>query len=141
MIKSPELDNLPLLTDVVAVQPVDDLPTLTEIVTPTVSSVQEYITTLSLDEPLITLEATPPVVPLIDEVIAAPPKLIAELSEEQLQQLLSKLQHRLEGKFMQQLAPQIAQLQKHAFEQALSELRNELPTLLRNALTITETNK
>jgi hypothetical protein len=164
------LDNLPLLTDVVGAQPFDDLPTLTEVVTPDTPAIhteaEAYVDTLSLDAPIITethpsavsdvpdalpaavseLEALP-TSPEAGTIIAAPAietpavKTETSISEEQLQQLLNKLQRRLEGKLMQQLAPQIALLQQQALEQALSELKAELPALLRNALNLTDSNK
>lgn len=164
------LDNLPLLTDVVGTQPFDDLPTLTEVVTPDTPAIhteaEAYVDTISLDAPIIT-EAPPSA---MSDVPDALPTAVGELetlptgpeagtttavpviethavqteppiSEEQLQQLLNKLQRRLEGKLMQQLAPQIALLQQQALEQALSELKAELPPLLRNALNLTDGNK
>ncbi|MDD2686439.1 MAG: hypothetical protein PHY62_09800 [Gallionella sp.] len=158
------LDNLPLLTDVVGTQPFDELPTLTEVVMPATAvshiEAEAYVDTLTLDTPIIT-EAQPAAplpspneLPVLRETEILPTAYAAvtasetptiqteaSISEEQLQQLLNKLQHRLEGKLMQQLAPQIAALQQQALEQALNELKAEIPALLRNALNLNDSNK
>ena len=98
-------DNLPLLTQVVKEEPPADLPTLTEIVT----------------EP--------------DTVQEAPDKPAPRaFSDEEMQQLLLQLGAHLETVFTIKLNLHLEQLQQQAIEQAVNELKAELPELLRGAL-------
>lgn len=98
-------DNLPLLTQVVKDEPLDDLPTLTEVVA----------------EP-----------PASQEVPDAPAP--RAFSDEEMQQLLLQLGAHLETVFTIKLNLHLEQLQQQAIEQAVSELKAELPELLRGAL-------
>lgn len=102
-------DNLPLLTQVVKEEQQDDLPTLTEVVA---ESPAEH-------------EVIAP------EAIAAP---VRTFSDEEMQQLLLQLGAHLETVFTIKLNLHLEQLQQQAVEQAVNELKAELPELLRSAL-------
>jgi len=58
----------------------------------------------------------------------------ASLGTKERQQLLRQLEKHLETLFSQKLALRLEQLQRHTVKQAISELRAELPELLRDAL-------
>ena len=113
------LDNLPLLTQVADEDAPDDLPTLTEVVT---EGQAEPVTVLQPDA---------------DREIPAPEAAIAALcplNEEEMQRLLRRLETHLENRFAHKLGVNLEQLQRQAIEQAVSELKAELPELLCNAL-------
>jgi len=101
-------DDLPLLTEVVNHPDFNDLPILTEVVA----------------EETQTGEPHPP-------TASAPPRT---LSAEEMQCLLQQLETHLETVFTGKLNRHIEQLQKLAVDLAISELKAELPQLLRDAL-------
>lgn len=103
-------DNLPLLTQVAEEPLPDDLPTLTEVVAE------------AQPEPNTSLEAPEAAIP------ASP------IPDEEMQLLLQRLEAHLENVFAQKLSLKLEQLQRQAVEQAVSELKAELPRLLRDAL-------
>ena len=104
-------DNLPLLTRVVKEEPLDDLPTLTEVVTETQPAA---------DLKIVASDAiTPP---------------LCAFSDDEIQQLLLRLGTHLETAFATRLNLRLEQLQRQAIEQAINELKAELPELLRDAL-------
>ena len=105
-------DNLPLLTEVADENMPDDLPTLTEVV------IEEQTKTTVVPQPAA--EAAFP-------ASRAP-------ADEEAQQLLQRLEAHLENVFARKLALNLEQLQRQAVEQAVSELKAELPRLLRDAL-------
>ncbi len=73
--------------------------------------------------------------PTLTEVIAiADPHLPHELSAEEIQQLLRQLEKHIETLFSQKLALHLEQVQRLAIDQAMIELKAELPELLRNGL-------
>lgn len=81
-------------------------------------------------------EDAPDDLPTLTEVVeklrsAAPP---TALNETNLRQLLQQLEAHLETAFTQKLNHHLELLQRQAVEQAISELKAELPELLRNAL-------
>jgi hypothetical protein len=55
-------------------------------------------------------------------------------NEEEVQRLLRRLETHLENRFAHKLSANLEQLQRQAIDQAVSELKAELPELLRNAL-------
>ena len=112
-------DNLPLLTHVVDEDAPDDLPTLTEVV----AEGQTDPATGTL--PNANQKAPAPE--------AAMPASCAP-NEEEMQRLLQLLETHLENVFTHKLSLNLEQLQRRAVEQAVSELKAELPGLLRNAL-------
>ena len=73
--------------------------------------------------------------PILTEVVAEsdanPPSV---LSDEEMQQLLQKLETRIEILFTQKLGLYLEQLQRQAIDHALDELKAELPELLQEAL-------
>lgn len=112
-------DNLPLLTQVVDEDAPDDLPTLTEVVAE------------GQTEPATVLQ------PDADQEASAPEAAIPAScapNEEEMQRLLRRLETHLENVFAHKLGLSLEQLQRQAIEQAVSELKAELPELLRNAL-------
>ena len=73
--------------------------------------------------------------PVITEVVSgADNPLTSVMGEEEAQQLLHKLEAHLETLFTQKLGLRLEQLQRVAIDQALDELKAELPELLREAL-------
>lgn len=56
------------------------------------------------------------------------------LSAEEIQQILHQLEAHIETLFTRKLGNHLEQLQRQAIDQALSELKSELPELLRNTL-------
>jgi hypothetical protein len=67
----------------------------------------------------------------ITEAVAPQPRV---LSEQEMQQLLHRLEAHLETVFAGKLRLHLEQLQQQAIEQAVNELKAELPELLRDAL-------
>lgn len=106
-------DNLPLLTQVVKEEPQDDLPTLTEVV------------------------ADSPAEQQASDANTPPPRTF---SDEEMQQLLLQLGAHLETVFTIKLSLHLEQLQQQAVEQAVNELKAELPELLRSALNPPDSN-
>lgn len=73
--------------------------------------------------------------PTLTEVVAeADTHLPHVLSAEEIQQLLHQLEAHIETLFTQKLGLHLGQLQRLAIDQALDELKAELPELLRDAL-------
>lgn len=73
--------------------------------------------------------------PVLTEIVAeADLHLPRVLSSEEIQQLLHQLEKHIESLFSQKLAIHLEQLQRLAIDQAISELKSELPDLLRDAL-------
>ncbi len=103
-------DNLPLLTQVADEPLPDDLPTLTEVVAE------------AQPEPNLETPATEASIPA------------SLIPDEEMQRLLQRLETHLENVFAQKLSLNLEQLQRQAVEQAVSELKAELPQLLRDAL-------
>jgi hypothetical protein len=112
-------DELPLLTEVVDDPDLNDLPLLTQIVA------EE---TQTIDSPPVAGQQT----------ASAPPRT---LSAEEMQRLLQQLETHLETVFTGKLNRHIEQLQKLAVDLAISELKAELPQLLRDALSNTDISR
>ncbi|HEU0219527.1 MAG TPA: hypothetical protein VFQ98_01815 [Gallionella sp.] len=112
-------DNLPLLTHVADEDVPDDLPTLTEVVA---EGQTEPATRL---QPDADREA-----PALKAAIPAS----CASNDEEMQRLLRQLETHLGNVFTHKLSLNLEQLQRQAVEQAVSELKAELPELLRNAL-------
>jgi len=112
-------DNLPLLTQVADEDAPDDLPTLTEVI------VEGQTGSATGLQPDADREAPAPE--------AAIPASCAP-NDEEMQRLLRRLETHLENVFANKLSLSLEQLQRQAIEQAVSELKAELPELLRNAL-------
>lgn len=73
--------------------------------------------------------------PMLTEVVAeSDTHLPHVLSAEEIQQLLHQLEAHIETMFTQKLGLHLEQLQRQAIEQAISELKAELPELLRDTL-------
>ena len=73
--------------------------------------------------------------PMLTEVdTAADNHLPRVLSAEEIQQLLHQLEAHIETLFSQKLGLHLEQLQRQAIEQAISELKTELPELLQTTL-------
>jgi hypothetical protein len=73
--------------------------------------------------------------PVLTEIVAdANPQLTRPLNEVEKQQLLFKLERHLETLLSQKLALYLEQVQRVAIDQAIYELKSELPELLREAL-------
>jgi hypothetical protein len=73
--------------------------------------------------------------PMLTEVVAeVDTHLPHVLSAGEIQQLLQHLEAHIETLFTQKLGLHLEQLQRQAIEQAISELRTELPELLRDTL-------
>jgi len=76
-----------------------------------------------------TLADLPTLTEIVDETVLHP-----ALSAKERQQLLRHMEKHLETLFSQKLALKLEQLQRHTVKQAISELKAELPVLLRDAL-------
>ncbi len=100
------LNSLPLLTEVVEEETPDDFPTLTE-----------AIITESVTEP--------------ERPLAPPPRLY---TEQEVRQLLQRLETRIETVFADRLRQQLEQLHQQTVEQTIAELKAGLPGLLQDAL-------
>jgi hypothetical protein len=73
--------------------------------------------------------------PMLTEVVTgAGTSLSQALGEEETQQFLHRLETHLETLFTQRLGIRLEQLQRVVIDQALDELKAELPELLREAL-------
>jgi len=105
-------DNLPLLTQVVDEDMQDDLPTLTEVVA------EEQAGTAAILQP----------------AAEAPIHASCTPNEEEMQRLLRQLETHLENVFAYKLNLNLERLQRQAIEQAIGELKAELPGLLREML-------
>ena len=126
-------EDLPLLTRVIEETP-DDLPTLTQIVgeiSPTVPQ-GETLTAAEDDLPVL-METVASGLPDAPEAKAAEDDTPA-LSEASLEVLTQRLEAQIESVFAQKLGHRLEQLQRLAVDQAISELKAELPQMLRDAL-------
>ncbi len=139
-------DDLPLLTKVVDEDVRDDLPTLTEVVEEIHPALPPFeVPAIAGDELPVLMEEViaterPPVTAAARQVIeeiATP----ATLSEADMQQLLQRLEAHIESAFTQKLSHRLEQLQRQAIEQAVGELKAELPMMLRDALSNPDTNR
>jgi hypothetical protein len=73
--------------------------------------------------------------PMLTEVVAeSGADRSRVLSAEEIQQLLHQLEAHIETLFTRKLGNHLEQLQRQAIDQALSELKTELPELLRSTL-------
>jgi hypothetical protein len=73
--------------------------------------------------------------PVLTEIVtAADARQAHELDTEEIQKLLLKLEARIETLFTQRLGILLEQIQRQAIDQALDELKAELPELVRDAL-------
>ncbi len=128
------MNDLPLLTKVADKVVPDDLPTLTEVVEETTgaSAIEDELPILT---EAIATEPSP--VPAALEEVSPP----ATLSEADMQRLLQKLEAHIESVFTQKLSHRLEQLQRLAVEQAVGELRAELPQMLRDALGAPDTSR
>jgi hypothetical protein len=73
--------------------------------------------------------------PTLTEIVAAAvPHPHPALSAEERQLLLQQLETRIETLFTRKLALRLEQVQRQTVKQAISELKAELPELLREAL-------
>lgn len=73
--------------------------------------------------------------PMLTEVVAeTDTHLPRVLNADEIQQLLPQLETHIEALFTRKLGAQLEQLQRLAIEQAISELKAELPELLRDTL-------
>jgi hypothetical protein len=81
-------------------------------------------------------EDEPDELPTLTEIVeeTQPAAHLPPLGAADMQQSLKRLEAHLETVFTQKLSLNLAQLQRQAIEQAVSELKAELPDLLRNAL-------
>jgi hypothetical protein len=77
-------------------------------------------------------EATLNGLPMLTEVVAETDT--RPLSAEEIQQLQQKLEAHIETLFTRKLGLHLEQLQRQAIDRAISELKAELPELLRNTL-------
>jgi len=112
-------DNLPLLTQVADEDAPDDLPTLTEVVA------EEQAERAIALQPGDDHEA--PASETITPASCAP-------DEQEMQRLLRLVEIHLETVFSHKLGLHLEHLQRQAVAQAVSELKTELPELLRDAL-------
>ena len=73
--------------------------------------------------------------PMLTEVAAETDTHLSRvLSAEEIQQLLHQLEAHIETLFTRKLGLHLEQLQRQAIDRALSELKTELPKLLRDTL-------
>jgi len=78
-----------------------------------------------------TLDSLPVLTEVVDKADTYLPRL---LNEEEIQQLLPQLETHIETLFSKKLSLRLEQLQRQAIEQAILELKAELPELLHDAL-------
>jgi len=78
-----------------------------------------------------TLNSLPVLTEVVDKADNYLPRL---LSEEEIQQLLPRLEAQVEALFTKKLGMHLEQLQRQAIEQAIRQLKAELPELLHDAL-------
>ncbi len=79
-------------------------------------------------------DALPMLTEIVTEIIEETQQAEPSLCEADLQQLLRRFEAHLETAFTQKLCLHLEQLQRQAVEQAVNELKAELPELLRAAL-------
>ena len=80
-------------------------------------------------------EATLNKLPMLTEIVSGTDHpAIRSLSDDEVQTLLRQLEGQLETLFTKKLSMRLEELQRVAIDQALDELKAELPELLREAL-------
>ena len=80
-------------------------------------------------------ETTKNTLPVLTEIVdKADTYLPRLLSADEIQQLLPQLESQIETLFTKKLGHHLEQLQRQAIEQAILELKTELPDLLHDAL-------
>lgn len=136
--------SLPLLTELADDAALEALPTLTEVVATAAAAIPDAPPTHTAsaspaaDNLPVLLESVGisylPDVPVESTEKASGQPAPVLLSEVQLQQLEQQLTHHLESVLRNKLSLRLEQLQKLALDQALSELKTELPMLLRDVL-------
>lgn len=73
--------------------------------------------------------------PMLTEVVSESDNSLPRvLNDDEIRQLLHQLEARIEIMFTQKLGLHLEQLQRQAIDQALDELKAELPELLQDAL-------
>ncbi|BBJ00019.1 hypothetical protein FGKAn22_17110 [Ferrigenium kumadai] len=138
-------DDLPLLTKVVDEDVQHDLPTLTEVVEEIHPALPPFeVPAIAGDElpvlmEVIAAEPPPDIVAARQVMEDAPPP--AALSEADMQLLLQRLEAHIESVFTKKLSLRLEQLQRQAIEQAVGELKAELPRILRDALDAPHTRR
>ena len=85
------------------------------------------------------LDELPTLTEIVEETQHAAPS--PSLGEADMQQSLKRLEAHLETVFTHKLSFHLEQLQRQAVEQAVSELKAELPELPRDALNTAENNR
>lgn len=114
--------DLPLLTEIISDSDSDNFPILTDIVA----------------EPMAASELPAKLIPTS---IASDAQQTQTLSAGEMQQLLLHIETHLETVFTSKLNSQLERLQHLAVDLAITELKAELPQLLRDALTTTVINR
>lgn len=142
----PQPDDLPFLTDIVTPPPAGELPMLTEVVGQPDRALDDLpvLEIVAADDPPPLPEPLPEPEPLTAQSPAtiAPAALAAvhkaaeenALDGEDISYLLAHIEEHLSSVFTAKLNSQLEQLQKLAVELAVSEFKAELPQLLRDAL-------
>lgn len=120
-----------------AIDLIDELPTLTEVVSDSSSDNLPILTDVVI-EPVVVSDLPASSIPAI--LISEPP-LPRALSAEEMQQLLQHIESHLEAVFTSKLNSQLERLQHLAVDLAISELKAELPQLLREALKTTDVSR
>ncbi|MBI3221603.1 MAG: hypothetical protein HYZ46_00620 [Nitrosomonadales bacterium] len=131
--------SLPLLTELADDLTPEELPTLTEVVDISTSPADEPLDAAVMPDDLPILPESARIADHADAHVHSPEAAGDEpaaslLSEAQLQQLEQQLTRHLETLLRNKLSLRLEQLQKQALDQALGELKAELPMLLRDAL-------
>jgi hypothetical protein len=125
-------EDLPLLTRVIDEAP-DDLPTLTEMVSDIPPPTQGETPAAAEDDLPVLMEAVAiepaSSIEAVKSAVSSP-----SLGEADIQRLAQQLEEHLESVLAQKLGHRLEQLQRLAVEQAVSELKAELPQILRDAL-------
>ena len=136
-------NELPLLTEVVSDSALDDLPILTEVVTDVHGKDAAPDSEKLLIEPLVKQpnETCDFQTSAVQETVACESAVPRAFNPEEMQQLLQQLEIHLETVFTSRLNTQIEQLQRLAVDLAVSELKAELPQLLRDALNKTDVSR
>ena len=152
-------NELPLLTEVVRDSALEDLPILTEVVANghdqdvAPDSEKHLMKPLAIRPGEQTTLAKSQVMAghpnetgnfqdsAVRETVACESEVPRTLNPEEMQQLLQQLEVHLETVFTSRLNTQLEQLQRLAVDLAVSELKAELPQLLRDALNKTDVNR
>ena len=132
-------NELPLLTEMVNDSALDELPILTEVVTDgNDKATPPDSETLLAGHPNETCDFQ---TSAVQETVACESAVPRAFNPEEMQQLLQQLEIHLETVFTSRLNTQIEQLQRLAVDLAVSELKAELPQLLRDALNKTDVSR